>query len=269
MRDFHENTGTYTNDLENGNDYDTKTCDNSYEPFLTSFLKSFRITGVITVVCMLLIIYFFQSFDDNNENVFKLDCSKVKSSFDLRLVTYSLLHGSMSHLLSNLFILTFFGILVEQSLGTVTFVVSYFLLSYCVGLGWYLHKRSLDQCELANQSHVIGASGACYGLIVMAFVGYFSMIIKLCFSNRLKPETPRKKFFYDMRILFGICLFCILVLVLNYIIDFVFYSNQNTVTDTLAHNLGTILGFPIYISILLINLICLKVRMSFKLCLKK
>jgi len=82
-----------------------------------------------------------------------------------QLVTYLFLHGSLFHLLFNLFALWLFGRLVEQSWGSREF------LKYCVicGVGAGLVNIAFTPHSM---NPIIGASGAIYGLLVAVAMLY-------------------------------------------------------------------------------------------------
>jgi len=83
-----------------------------------------------------------------------------------RLVTYMFLHGSGFHLLFNMLWLWWMGRPVEQQLGPRTFSVIYF----GSGIGGALLNVGL--AAILGYTHVIGASGAVFGVMV-AFATLF------------------------------------------------------------------------------------------------
>ncbi len=99
-----------------------------------------------------------------------------------QLVTYQFLHGSLWHLLFNLFTLWMFGCDVERVLGGKKFITFYLLSGIGAGL-----------CHLLfSAAPVIGASGAIYGVLV-AFALLFperSVTLLLFF---ILPVTMRAK----------------------------------------------------------------------------
>jgi len=79
-----------------------------------------------------------------------------------RLLTSAFLHGSMPHLLFNMYALYLFGPFVERALGTARFVVAYLTSALAGSIVVYL---------LADPATVtIGASGAVFGLFGMALL---------------------------------------------------------------------------------------------------
>jgi membrane associated rhomboid family serine protease len=79
-----------------------------------------------------------------------------------RLLTSAFLHGSMLHLLFNMYALYLFGPFVERALGTARYVVAYLTSAMAGSIVVYL---------LADPTTVtIGASGAVFGLFGMALL---------------------------------------------------------------------------------------------------
>lgn len=79
-----------------------------------------------------------------------------------RLLTSAFLHGSMLHLLFNMYALYLFGPFVERALGTARYVVAYLTSAFAGSIVVYL---------LADPATVtIGASGAVFGLFGMALL---------------------------------------------------------------------------------------------------
>jgi len=81
-----------------------------------------------------------------------------------RLITSGFLHFGIVHLLFNMYLLYMLGQMLEPALGRVRFVLLYF-----AGLlGGSAGSLLLDRGALAG-----GASGAVFGLMAFAFVGYY------------------------------------------------------------------------------------------------
>jgi membrane associated rhomboid family serine protease len=79
-----------------------------------------------------------------------------------RLVTSAFLHGSVLHLLFNMYALYLFGPFVERALGTWRFVAAYLTTAMTGSVAVYL---------LADpRINTIGASGAVFGLFAMALI---------------------------------------------------------------------------------------------------
>ncbi|HOT96014.1 MAG TPA: rhomboid family intramembrane serine protease [bacterium] len=111
-----------------------------------------------------------------------------------QLITYQFLHGSLWHLLFNLFTLWIFGCDVERMLGSKKFAAYYLLCGIGAGV-----------CHLFFIADpVIGASGAIYGILV-AFALFFperSVTLLLFF---ILPVTLRAK--YLVALFIGISIF--------------------------------------------------------------
>lgn len=79
-----------------------------------------------------------------------------------RLVTSAFLHGSVLHLLFNMYALYLFGPFVERALGTWRFIAAYLTAAMTGSVAVYL---------LADpRINTIGASGAVFGLFAMALI---------------------------------------------------------------------------------------------------
>jgi membrane associated rhomboid family serine protease len=85
-----------------------------------------------------------------------------------QLITYSFLHGSMSHILFNMFGLYMFGSEVERLFGSKFFLRYYFASVMAAGL---LHLVISSVLGLPPVP-IVGASGGIYGLL-LAFGVYF------------------------------------------------------------------------------------------------
>ena len=79
-----------------------------------------------------------------------------------RLLTSAFLHGSMLHLLFNMYALYLFGPFVERALGTARFVIAYLTAAMAGSIAVYLLA--------APTTVTIGASGAVFGLFGMALL---------------------------------------------------------------------------------------------------
>ena len=79
--------------------------------------------------------------------------------FVWQLVTYIFLHGSLFHLLFNLFALWMFGTQLERQWGTKAFMKNFFVTGIGAGISYILVRPG-------QLSPVIGASGAIYGIFL-------------------------------------------------------------------------------------------------------
>lgn len=85
-----------------------------------------------------------------------------------QLVTYSFLHGSLTHLLFNMFALYMFGSDIERVLGARRFAIYYFICVLAAAVA------QLGVAALSNSPPypTVGASGGVFGLL-LAFGLYF------------------------------------------------------------------------------------------------
>ena len=124
----------------------------------------------------------------------------------VQFVTYMFLHGSFTHLFFNMFSLWMFGRIVEQAMGTQRFIVFWLVCGIGAGLcqevwqtGQYL-AEGLYQYDGVNTGYsvipmgaaldswtTIGASGACYGVLLAFGMAYPNERIML-----LIPPIPIK-----------------------------------------------------------------------------
>ena len=101
-----------------------------------------------------------------------------------QLVTYMFLHADFSHIFFNMFSLWMFGRIIERRLGTNRFLIFYFVCGIGAGL-----------CQIIMQiftavspfEATIGASGACYGILLAFGLLYPNQKIYL-----LIPPIPIK-----------------------------------------------------------------------------
>jgi membrane associated rhomboid family serine protease len=94
-------------------------------------------------------------------------------------LTYLFVHGSIMHLLLNLFALWMFGLPVEAQWGARDFLKYYFIC----GLGAAAASLALSPHSMAP---VIGASGAVYGLLVAFAMLYPDAVVYLYFLIPVK-----------------------------------------------------------------------------------
>lgn len=80
-----------------------------------------------------------------------------------QLVTYMFLHADFSHIFFNMFSLWMFGRIIEQTLGTKRFLAYYFICGIGAGLCQIIMQIFTE--NLPNAA-TIGASGACYGILL-------------------------------------------------------------------------------------------------------
>lgn len=87
----------------------------------------------------------------------------LKARYYWQLLTYMFMHGSWSHLLSNMIGLLFFGVYVERQCGSKEFVLFYLLCGIICGaasLGIYIFFGYYNVL-------LVGASGAIYAVLLL------------------------------------------------------------------------------------------------------
>ena len=123
-----------------------------------------------------------------------------------QVVTYMFLHGSWSHVLLNMFSLWMFGRIIEQTMGQRRFLIYYFICGVGAALcqelwqlGQYyiegLHQytmvsdgvNTISMSTYLNSWVTIGASGACYGVLLAFGMTFPEERIMLLF-----PPIPMK-----------------------------------------------------------------------------
>lgn len=100
----------------------------------------------------------------------------VKNGQIFRLITYAFLHGSLIHLITNMYSLWIIGNQVENNLGKVRMIIIYFVSALCGGM---------LSC-IFNDGISVGASGAIFGL--MGALVYFGMHYRLYLHDALKNK---------------------------------------------------------------------------------
>lgn len=105
----------------------------------------------------------------------------------LTLITYSFLHESLGHLLTNCFYLWVFGTAVEAAVGRLRFLVLFVLAGMVGGMLQWMVTATLLSPE-AGTLPIVGASAACSGLVGLFAVRYYRA--RLSFVGlRFKPHV--------------------------------------------------------------------------------
>ena len=117
-----------------------------------------------------------------------------------QFVTYMFLHGSWSHVLLNMFSLWMFGRIIEQTMSQKRFLIYYFVCGIGAGICQELWQTieffSLGGAadlgnpmlgQYLNSWQTIGASGACYGILLAFGMTFPNERIMLLF-----PPIPMK-----------------------------------------------------------------------------
>lgn len=98
----------------------------------------------------------------------RVDVEHVFGQNEYMRVIYSMfLHADFEHLVSNMFILLFLGMMIEKAVGHVRFIFFYFFSGICGNLV-SLYFKSITETSIGS----IGASGAIFGLegVLLALV---------------------------------------------------------------------------------------------------
>ncbi len=116
-------------------------------------MKQLKFHFVALALCVVMVfIFLIQGFVPGFTEDFVLNA--LVSAQPWRLVTAIFLHGSVVHLLSNLFALGLFGSILEKIIGTKHFLVLFFLTGIIASIvASFFYSASL------------GASGAIFGLL--------------------------------------------------------------------------------------------------------
>lgn len=186
-----------TNDINQKSEEKEKRFENIFAP------KKIIITKVLIIINVLLFI--LTLLDVNLFNKLILDPIGVRNGEVYRLLTSIFMHGSIYHLVVNMYSLYFLGKELETFLGKTKFIIIY-LISGLTG--------SLLSCILTN-SYSLGASGAIFGLLGSLL--YFGMHYRLYLGSVLvKQIVP--------------------IIVLNLLIGFTFSGIDN------AAHIGGLIG---------------------------
>jgi len=99
------------------------------------------------------------------EALLSLSSMGLRAGFFWQLLTYQFLHGNLTHLLMNMFMLYSLGPETERAMGSRHFALLYFLSGILGGLGFVL---------MDPRQYCLGASGAVFGVIA-AFATLYPM----------------------------------------------------------------------------------------------
>ena len=161
-----------TNDINKKTETDNK----KYEKIFSR--KKILITYIIIAICILMYIVTVL-MGLNNMNLLILGANNIellKHGQIYRLITYGFLHGSIIHLISNMYCLYVIGSQVENNLDKKRFLTIYFISMITGGL----------LSALFNDGISIGASGAIFGLLGALL--YFGFHFRLYLSEALKTR---------------------------------------------------------------------------------
>lgn len=160
---------------------------------------------IINVLCYA-IQYVLQLRGIDLVNLLGLHFALANDFHIFQLFTYMFLHGSLTHLFFNMFSLWMFGSIIEQTLGSKRFLIYYLICGVGAGLCQEFFQFSqyygegLNTFERVNTGAqimlmsdylnfwtTIGASGACYGVLLAFGMLYPNERIML-----LIPPIPMK-----------------------------------------------------------------------------
>ncbi len=108
---------------------------------------------------VIIIIFILQNIIPNFTDLFVLNQKAITNFQIYRFLTAIFLHGSITHLAFNLFALFFFGLVLEKTIGTKRFMITFLvtgIIANIISVNFY------------NSS--LGASGAIYGVIGAATI---------------------------------------------------------------------------------------------------
>lgn len=132
-------------------------------------VKSFSVPAfIISIVCFVMFILFSFGVLDPQDmvlNIFTL----VQDNEWYRLLTYSLSHTGVAHLMMNLLMLNVISPYTEKYYGKVIYVLGYLISGVVAGLFSMAYSNYFQ-----NYYSTLGASGAIYGLVGMTL---FSVIM--------------------------------------------------------------------------------------------
>ena len=126
------------------------------------------VSGILVVINVIVFgICFFTG--DNLYTLGQVDVDHVFGQGEYGRVIYSMfLHADFRHLVSNMFILLFLGMMIEKAVGHVRFIFFYFFSGICGNLVSLYFKAISGEFTIGS----IGASGAIFGLegVLLALV---------------------------------------------------------------------------------------------------
>ena len=149
--------------------------------------KKIYVTNIIMgicILCFLITIVFggLGSLADVPTNVLALlganNINFLKSGEIWRLLSYMFLHGSLIHLLVNMYSLYLIGTQIENYYGKTKYIIIYIISGICGGL--------LSAVGIGANAISVGASGAIFGLL--GALAYFGYHYRLYLGNVLKTQ---------------------------------------------------------------------------------
>lgn len=136
--------------------------------------------GTYIIICICLVMFLFQyTLNIDMIRLLGNNYELVKGGEIYRLITCMSLHGSIMHLICNMYALYILGSQVERYYGTLKFLVIYFISGI---LG------SLFSCVfMSSYTYSIGASGAIFGLL--GSIAYFTYNYRATLQSLLRGQV--------------------------------------------------------------------------------
>lgn len=159
-------------------DMNEKTIKN--EKKLAKIFRPKKPHGTYIIICICLVMFLFQyTLNIDMIRLLGNNYELVKGGEIYRLITCMFLHGSIMHLICNMYALYVLGSQVERYYGTLKFLVIYFISGI---LG------SLFSCVFMNSyTYSIGASGAIFGLL--GSIAYFTYNYRATLQSLLRGQV--------------------------------------------------------------------------------
>jgi len=138
-----------------------------------------RITPVVKWLLIINIVAFLSGYLIPRFGIFLLDWFSVwPETFGTtmqiwRYITYQFLHGSLEHIFWNMFVLYFFGTMIENLWGSRKFLTFYLICGTTGGIFYPILAR-IGWLPLA---HLIGASGSILGMLAAAAILFPRMVV--------------------------------------------------------------------------------------------
>ena len=128
---------------------------NMHGSFLTDWKEKSMVNKLIIINIAVFVLEYFTSLSPY------LWLSGSRWTEFWRLLSYMFVHGSIAHILFNMWVLYVLGKLVEQRLGPGTFLKLYLISGMIGGLSWLLVDLGLN----GGGGRLVGASGAIFGVM--------------------------------------------------------------------------------------------------------
>lgn len=154
-----------------------------------------KVTFAIVVICFAVFVLQVALGEQFTET-FALNPIKLMSGAWWQIFTYMFLHGNVTHIFINMFVLMIFGFMVERILGTR----QYLLLYFTSGIGSaILHLLLTGVMDVS----MLGASGAVFGIIT-AYAIMFPRSIIFMFPGIPMPAILAVAIFAFLEFVFGV-----------------------------------------------------------------